>query len=147
GKAEYSPIEEGGHGHGCAHNSLGAGAFGGALAVKEYLIEQNFQGTIKLCGCPSAAKDNAKTFMGSECYCDDLDAAFTSQPMDIHTAWSGGSLANISVILNIKAKTAHAAATPHLGRSALDAAELMNVSANHLREHIPPDARIHYAYL
>src|SRR5699024_1792254 len=63
------------------------------------------------------------------------------------TAWSGGSLANISVIFNFKGKTAHAAATPHLGRSALDSAEIMNVDANYLREHITPDARIHYAYL
>src|SRR5690625_1195843 len=147
GKAEYSPIEEGGHGHGCGHNSLGAAAFGGALAVKEYLKEQNFEGTIKLFGCPSEEKDNGKTFMAREGYFDDLDAAFTWHPMDRNTAWSGGSLANISVIFNFKGKTAHAAATPHLGRSALDSAEIMNVGANYLREHITPDARIHYAYL
>ncbi|MPM74811.1 p-aminobenzoyl-glutamate hydrolase subunit B [bioreactor metagenome] len=41
--------------------------------------------------------------------------------------------------------SAHAAAAPHLGRSALDAVELMNVGANFLREHILPEARIHYA--
>src|SRR5690625_3574493 len=143
GKAEYSPIEEGGHGHGCGHNSLGAAAFGGALAVKEYLKEQNFEGTIKLFGCPSEEKDNGKTFMAREGYFDDLDAAFTWHPMDRNTAWSGGSLANMSVIFNFKGKTAHAAATPHLVRSALDTAEIMNVGANYLREHITPDARIH----
>jgi hypothetical protein len=41
----------------------------------------------------------------------------------------------------------HAAAAPHLGRSALDAVELMNVGVNYMREHMPSDARIHYAYL
>ncbi|MFP3380340.1 amidohydrolase, partial [Bacillus sp. SIMBA_069] len=39
----------------------------------------------------------------------------------------------------------HAAASPHLGRSALDAVELMNVGVNYLREHIIQDARVHYA--
>ena len=34
---------------------------------------------------------------------------------------------------------------PHLGRSALDAVELMNVGVNYLREHIIPEARVHYA--
>ena len=41
---------------------------------------------------------------------------------------------------------AHAAASPEQGRSALDAAELMSVGVNYLREHIIPEARIHYAY-
>src|SRR5690606_4745916 len=44
-------------------------------------------------------------------------------------------------------RASHAAATPHLGRSALDAAELMNVGVQYLREHVPQDSRIHNAYL
>ena len=40
----------------------------------------------------------------------------------------------------------HAGGAPHLGRSALDAVELMNVGANYLREHMIDAARIHYAY-
>ena len=48
--------------------------------------------------------------------------------------------------LNFKGVTSHAAAAPELGRSALDAAELMSVGVNYLREHIISDARIHYAY-
>jgi aminobenzoyl-glutamate utilization protein B len=42
-------------------------------------------------------------------------------------------------------RASHAAAAPHLGRSALDAVELMNVGVNYLREHVPSDSRIHYA--
>ena len=41
-------------------------------------------------------------------------------------------------------RTAHAGAAPHLGRSALDAVELMNVGANYLREHVLDGTRIHY---
>ena len=39
----------------------------------------------------------------------------------------------------------HAAGCPELGRSALDALELMNVGCNFLREHMPEKARVHYA--
>ena len=56
------------------------------------------------------------------------------------------SLANISAFFIFHGRTAHAAATPHLGRSALDACELMSVGVNYMREHMPSDARIHYAY-
>ena len=56
-----------------------------------------------------------------------------------------GSLANYSARFKFKGKSAHAAAAPHLGRSALDAVELMNVGVNYLREHMVPEARIHYA--
>src|SRR5699024_10845515 len=114
GKAEYSPIEEGGHGHGCGHNSLGAAAFGGALAVKEYLKVQNFEGTIKLFGCPSEEKDNGKTFMAGEGYFDDLDATFNWHPMDRDTAWSGVCLANVCLSYNIRGRTAHHAAARQL---------------------------------
>src|SRR5699024_969967 len=71
----------------------------------------------------------------------------TWHPMDRNEVWSGSSLANVSVIFNFKGTTAHASASPHLGRSALDSAEIMNIGANYLREHIIPEARIHYAYL
>lgn len=41
-------------------------------------------------------------------------------------------------------RTAHAAGAPHLGRSALDGVEIMNVGSNYLREHVPDGSRIHY---
>ena len=41
-------------------------------------------------------------------------------------------------------RTAHAAAMPHMGRSALDGVELMNVGVNYLREHVVDNVRIHY---
>src|SRR5690625_5083544 len=81
GVAEHSPVEDGGHGHGCGHNSLGAAAFGAALAAKEYLKEHDVSGTIKLFGTPSEEKDNGKTFMAREGLFDDVDSAFTWHPM------------------------------------------------------------------
>ncbi|MGH6919045.1 MAG: amidohydrolase, partial [Geminicoccaceae bacterium] len=57
------------------------------------------------------------------------------------------SLANTRINFTFTGRASHAAAAPHLGRSALDAVELMNVGVNYLREHMPSDARIHYAML
>ena len=57
------------------------------------------------------------------------------------------SLANTRIDFSFKGRASHAAAAPHLGRSALDAVELMNVGVNYMREHMPSDARIHYAMI
>jgi len=57
------------------------------------------------------------------------------------------SLANTRMDFQFTGRASHAAASPHLGRSALDAVELMNVGVNYMREHMPSDARIHYAML
>lgn len=43
--------------------------------------------------------------------------------------------------------SAHASRSPESGRSALDAAELMNIGVNYLREHVTDDVRMHYAYM
>jgi aminobenzoyl-glutamate utilization protein B len=57
------------------------------------------------------------------------------------------SLANTRIDFTFNGRASHAAAAPHLGRSALDAVELMNVGVNYMREHMPSDARVHYALL
>ena len=57
------------------------------------------------------------------------------------------SLANTRIDFTFTGRASHAAAAPHLGRSALDAVELMNVGVNYMREHMPSDARVHYAIL
>ena len=60
---------------------------------------------------------------------------------------SADVLACCQAYLSFAGVAAHAGASPWLGRSALDAAELMNVGVNFLREHMPPDSRIHYAFV
>lgn len=134
-------------GHGCGHNLLGAGVFGAALGVKKYLEEHPERGTVILFGCPSEEKGNAKTIMARDGEFDGVDAALTWHPADRNMVASYSSLANVSVYFDFKGITSHAAAAPELGRSALDAAELMSVGVNYLREHVIQEARIHYAYI
>ncbi len=134
-------------GHGCGHNLLGAGAMAAAIAMKEYCEQTGLKATVKYFGCPAEENGGGKVFMARDGLFDDLSAALTWHPSTSNDAQGVSSLAIITVMYHFKGKTAHAAGAPHLGRSALDAVELMNVGANYLREHIIPEARLHYAYI
>jgi len=143
--AERSEREPGGAGHGCGHNLLGAGSLGAALAAKRAMERFRLPGRLRYYGCPAEENGSGKTFMARAGLFDDVDAALCWHPHDMDAAFSLKTLANKAAYFRFMGKAAHAAAAPHRGRSALDAVELMNVGANYLREHIIPDARIHYA--
>ena len=132
-------------GHGCGHNLLGVGALGAAIAVKELIADGALSGTVVYFGCPAEETGSAKAFLARDGFFNGLDAILTWHPWDYTGIWPGGSLANVKLIFRFKGQSAHAAGSPHLGRSALDALELMNVGVQFLREHVPDDTRIHYA--
>lgn len=147
GVAEPRPVESGGHGHGCGHNLLGSAALLAATAVKDWLADHKVPGRVRYYGCPAEEGGAAKAFMVRDGAFDDVDIAVTWHP---HSFWEVAvtpSLANTRADFTFIGRTSHAAASPHLGRSALDAVELMNVGVNYMREHMPSDARIHYAVL
>jgi len=143
--AQKEPREGMKTGHGCGHNTLGAGAFAAAAAVKKYLEETGRKGTIKLFGCPGEEGGSGKAFMARAGVFDTLDCAVTWHPAAINAVMNISTLANVQVRYRFTGVSSHAAVSPHLGRSALDAVELMNVGCNYLREHIIPEARLHYA--
>lgn len=58
--AKKEPIVEGGNGHGCGHNLLGTGSLAAAVAVKNYMEENNIEGTIRYYGCPGEEGDPVK---------------------------------------------------------------------------------------
>lgn len=131
-------------GHGCGHNLLGVACMQAAIALKDYLEEHNIKGSIIYYGCPAEEGGAGKAFMAREDAFKDADICLTWHPNSITTG-AMGTLANTRVYYNFKGISSHAAAAPHLGRSALDSVELMNIGVNYLREHIIPEARIHYA--
>jgi aminobenzoyl-glutamate utilization protein B len=138
-------IQNDGNGHGCGHNLLGTGALAAAAALKKYIEENQLKGTVRFYGCPGEEGGSGKTFMAREGVFDDVDMALTWHP-NFRTGVVGvSSLSNIQAYFKFKGRSSHAASSPHLGRSALDGVELMNVGANYLREHIKQEARIHYA--
>ena len=143
--AVKDPIVPGAPGHGCGHNLLGVGALGAAIAVKEMIARGELSGTVVYFGTPAEETGSAKTFLARDGFFDGIDAMLTWHPWDYTGIWPGGSLANVKMIFRFKGRSAHAAGSPELGRSALDALELMNVGVQFLREHVPEDTRIHYA--
>lgn len=145
GVAEPRPIKPGATGHGCGHNLLGAGAMLAAVAARDALAEQGLPGTVRYYGCPGEEGGSGKTFMARAGAFDDIDAAVSWHPGVVSSVMSSRSLANFQVYFRFKGRASHAAGSPWLGRSALDAVEIMNVGVNYLREHMPLDCRVHYA--
>ena len=139
-------VEPGGAGHGCGHNLLGAGCYAAAVALKDYLVKENKDGTVIFFGCPAEEGAGSKQFIARAGYFDNVDFAYTWHPETINEVGSKGSVAIMGANFTFTGVAAHAGAEPHLGRSALDAVELMNVGCNYLREHMIDAARIHYAY-
>ena len=147
GVAEPRPLEKGANGHGCGHNMLGSAAMLAAIAVRDWLKATGTAGRVRYYGCPAEEGGAAKTFMVREGAFADVDIAITWHPHAVADVAVADSLANARIDFVFRGKAAHAAASPHLGRSALDAVELMNVGANYLREHVPTESRIHYALI
>ena len=141
------PLVEGGRGHGCGHNMLGTGCLAAAFAIKEYLKTTKKPGTVVFFGTPAEEIGAGKTFMAREGAFDGVDFFYTWHPGVTNEVANCHMVANYSKIYTFKGVTAHAGGAPHLGRSALDSVELMNVGVNYLREHVIQEARIHYAYL
>lgn len=146
GIAEHKPLEEGGCGQGCGHNLLGAGALGAAIAVKQAISAGELTGTVVFYGCPGEEGCAGKAFMARDGMFRDLDAAITWHPGDTNEVTVGSSAACIQMEYAFAGVAAHAAGCPYNGRSALDAAELMNVGVQFLREHMRPRESVHYSF-
>ena len=147
GVAEHRPVEANGNGHGCGHNLLGAGAMLAATAVKDWLAANGIKARVRYYGCPAEEGGAGKTFMVKAGAFDDVDLAFCWHPECFAEVTPANSLANSRCDFQFTGRPSHAAVSPHLGRSALDAVELMNVGVNYMREHMPSDCRVHYAMI
>ena len=145
GVARHEPVVPGGQGHGCGHNLLGAGALWAATAVKDWLAAHNLPGRVRYYGCPAEEGGSAKGFMVRDGAFDDVDIAISWHPAPFAGVNNPVSLACNEMTVTFTGRAAHAAAEPELGRSALDAVELMAVGVNYVREHMPRGARVHYA--
>jgi len=137
-------LVEDGMGHGCGHNVHGTTALTAALAVKHEMDAKGIKGTIRFYGTPAEENFGGKVFMVREGLYDDVEAVFGHHPMSMNMAGLVSSNATNGVKFHYYGKTAHAAGNPEMGRSALDAIELMNIGVNFLREHMIQEARIHY---
>ena len=145
GSTQKQSLVPGGNGHGCGHNLLGAGSFGAALAIKKAIEAGALQGTVIFYGCPGEEGCAGKTFMARDGMFRDLDAALTWHPGSTNEVTVGSYAACMQVEYSFHGVASHAAGSPDKGRSALDAAELMHVGVQFLREHMPPHSSVHYS--
>ena len=142
----HAPMIEGAPGHGEGHNSGMPLNIAAALAVKKVMEREHLQGTLKL--WPGVAEEllGAKAHYVRAGLFKDVDVVLFAHVSDNFRVVSG--LGNQSGVVSIeysfKGESAHAAAAPWRGRSALDAVELMDVGWNFRREHIRIGSRVHY---
>jgi aminobenzoyl-glutamate utilization protein B len=115
------------------------------VALKRWLEATGQAGTVRYYGCPAEEQISGKTFMARDGVFDDLDAAFNYHPSTMNMPGKGSAVGVYDLVFRFHGTAAHAGGSPHKGRSALDAVELMNVGVNFLREHITEKVRIHYA--
>ena len=149
GRVPYQdPLVKGAPGHGCGHNMMGTAGVATVIAIKKSMEEHNIKGTIKFFGSPAEETVISRPYMVRAGVFDDVDAVIdnhSSSNMGTDFGVSGNAL--ISVIFTFSGKTSHSAGAPWEGRSALDAVEIMNISANYLREHLHFTHRLHYVIM
>src|SRR5450631_1378292 len=138
------PLVNGGPGHGCGHNLLGAASLFAAVTIKEWLSANKIAGTIRYYGTPAEEGGDGKLYMIRAGLFKDVDVVLSWHPADQNGASLKSSLAMISAKFRFYGKPAHAAAAPDAGRSALDGLMIMGNSVEFLREHVPDSTRIHY---
>ncbi|HAK11055.1 MAG TPA: amidohydrolase, partial [Chitinophagaceae bacterium] len=144
--SQKEALQAGAAGHGCGHNMFGAGSLGAAIAIKELMAAGKLKGTIRFYGTPAEEDLAGKVYMARAGVFNDLDMSLDWHPHYENLANMQSSQAVVSYTVKFKGKSAHAAADPWNGKSALDAAELFNIGMNFMREHVKPSVRIHYVY-
>ena len=135
---------ESGAGHACGHHLFGAASAWAAVAIKEWLDENNVEGIVRFYGTPAEEGGSGKVYMVREGLFNDVDVVLHWHPDDVNSANSRTSNSNKSAKFTFNGISSHAAGAPEQGRSALDGVESMNMMVNMLREHIPQESRIHY---
>jgi len=118
---------------------------GAAVAVKELIVSGKLKGTIRFYGTPAEEAVGGKIYMAREGLFNDLDVCLDWHPDTKNEAGTQSSQAMVDFIVEFKGKSAHAAADPWNGRSAVDGLEAFTHGVNLLREHVLPSVRMHYA--
>lgn len=141
---ERKPLRVGGAGHGCGHHLFGTASVASAIALKQWMQANNVKGTLRMVGTPAEEGGAGKVYMVRDGVFNDVDAVIAWHPGDDNSVTGERTMANISGKFRFHGVSAHAAAAPERGRSAVDGVEAMDAMTNMLREHVPDGTRIHY---
>jgi aminobenzoyl-glutamate utilization protein B len=140
----HDPLIPGGPGHGEGHNSAAAVDIVAAIATKRVMERHGMPGTLKI--IPGVAEElvASRNYMVTAGLFEDMDVMLSthiSSRMSTGYGISGSGL--VSTQFTFHGTSAHSAGSPWSGRSALDAAELMDVGWNFRREHLRLQQRSH----
>jgi len=135
---EYDALPE--IGHACGHNVIAAAGLGAGLALAPFM--SSTRGQLEIYGTPAEEGGGGKIAMARNGAFRNLAAAMMVHPADADLT-SMRAIAIHECCANFHGLEAHAAAAPHRGRNALDAAVLAYNSVAALRQHIRPTERIH----
>lgn len=136
--SEYDALP--GIGHGCGHNVIAAAGLGAAVALAAFADECG--GRIRYLGTPAEEGGGGKIRMARAGALDGVDVAMMvhSADADLTTI---DAIALQQLLVEYHGREAHAAAAPHIGRNALDAAVLGYMGVATLRQHMLPTERVH----
>jgi aminobenzoyl-glutamate utilization protein B len=144
GVAYHDPLIPGGPGHGEGHNAGQAVNVTAAIAVKELMRKNQIPGTLRV--YPGIAEEllASRTYMINAGLLRELDVMLSTHIGNEFTTGYGPSGSGlVSTWYSYHGRSAHAAGAPWLGRSALDAVELMDVAWTFRREHLRLEQRSH----
>jgi aminobenzoyl-glutamate utilization protein B len=147
GVAWHEPIVEGAPGHGEGHNGGMPLQIAAALAVKKVMEQQHLPGTLMLWPGVAEELDGSKAYYVRDGLFKDVDLcifAHVADNLDVGWGDNTNQTGLVSVQYDFKGESAHAAAAPWRGKSALDAVELMDIGWNFRREHLRLQQRSHY---
>ena len=147
GVAYHAPLVDGAPGHGEGHNTGMPLQITAALAIKRIMERDRLPGTLLL--WPGVAEEllAGKAYFVRAGVFKNVDIClFAHVAETFRVPWGQVAISSglLSIEYSFKGESAHAAAAPWRGRSALDAVELMNAGWNYRREHLRPQQRSHY---
>jgi amidohydrolase len=135
---EYDALP--GIGHACGHNVIAAAGLGAGLAAAA--LADTLGGRVLVVGTPAEEGGGGKVPLIDGGTFADVEAALMVHPADADLA-AMDVVALHQLHVSYTGEAAHAAAAPHMGRNALDAAVLGYVNVAALRQHIDPSERVH----
>lgn len=141
---EKKPVDGLSAGHACGHHLFGTASAQAAVAVKEWMQATGQKGTIRFYGTPAEEGGSGKVYMVKAGLFDDVAAVLHWHPDSLNAVTMAPSQANKNGKFRFHGIASHAAGSPELGRSALDAVNAMNHMVDMMREHVPQETRLHY---
>ena len=140
--SEYDALPD--IGHGCGHNVIAAAGLGAAIALAS--IAKDSGGRVRYMGTPAEEGGGGKILMARNGALSGVDLAMMVHPADADLA-TIDAIALQQLLVEYSGQESHAAAAPHMGRNALDAAVLGYMAVATLRQHIMPTERVHGIFL